>query len=144
MRAVTERRAQCACGRVTATVRGEPIWVYTCHCDFCQKRSGATGSVSASFESDQVLEITGDPTRYNGLETDGAGVAEVGAAISYYFCSTCGSTVYFISDGVPGLHTFAVGSFVDPTFPPPTDEFWTELRHEWVTPIRHAKVHERF
>ena len=99
MRAVTERRAQCACGRVTATVRGEPIWVYTCHCDFCQKRSGATGSVSASFESDQVLEITGDPTRYNGLETDGAGVAEVGAAISYYFCSTCGSTVYFISDG---------------------------------------------
>jgi hypothetical protein len=100
--------------------------------------------VSASFESDQVLEITGEPTRYNGLETDGAGVAELGAGVSYYFCSTCGSTVYFTTDMLPGVHGFAVGSFVDPDFPPPTDEFWTELRHDWIAPIRNAEAHERF
>ena len=144
MHVVTERLAQCGCGRVTARVRGEPIWVYVCHCDFCQKRSGASGTVSASFGSDQVREITGEPTRYNGLETDGAGVAELGAGVSYYFCPTCGSTVYFITDVLPGVHGFAVGSFVDPDFPPPSDEFWTELRHKWVAPIGNAEAHLRF
>jgi hypothetical protein len=100
--------------------------------------------VNAWFDSDQVLEITGNPTSYNGLETAGAGVAELGFGVSYYFCSTCGSTVYFISEAAPDVHGFAVGSFVDPDFPPPVDEYWTELRHKWVTPIRDAEVHERF
>jgi hypothetical protein len=118
--------------------------VYVCHCDFCQKRSGATGTVSACFDSDQVREITGEPTRYNGLDTDDAGVAGLGVGISYFFCSTCGSTVFFISDGLPDVRSFAVGSFVDPDFPPPTHEFWTELRHQWVAPIRGAEAHERF
>jgi hypothetical protein len=144
MRAVSERLARCGCGRVAAKVRGEPTWVYACHCDFCQKRSGTTGTVSACFADDQVLGITGDPARYNGLETDGAGVAELGAGVSYYFCSTCGSTVYFITDMLPGVHGFPVGSFVDPNFPPPVDEFWTELRHPWDAPFPDAEAHPRF
>jgi hypothetical protein len=37
-----------------------------------------------------------------------------------------------------------VGSFVDPDFPPPTTEVWTELRHCWVAPIPDAAAHERF
>ena len=141
---VTERIAQCGCGRVKVRVRGEPHRIYACHCDFCQKRSGSTGAVSAWFASDQVLETTGDTKVFNGLETDRVGVAERGFGVSYYFCSTCGSTVFFTTEVTPGVHGFAVGSFVDPDFPPPTEEFWTELRHDWVAPIRDAAAYERF
>jgi hypothetical protein len=76
---VTERLAQCGRGQVTASVRGEPQWVYTCHCDFCQKRSGSTGTVNAWFDSDQVPEITGTTKIFNGLGLDRAGVAKLGS-----------------------------------------------------------------
>jgi hypothetical protein len=129
---------------VQVRVLGEPHYVYVCHCDFCQKRSGSTGTFSAWFNSDQVLEITGDIKIYNGLALDGAGVAELGIDTSYYFCATCGMTVFSTVAEIPGVHCIAAGCFVEPDFPPPTVEYWTELRHEWVTPIRDAEAHERF
>jgi hypothetical protein len=43
----------------------------------------------------------------------------------------------------PGVHGFAVGCFVDPHFPSPTEEFWTELRRRWVDPIPDAVAYER-
>jgi hypothetical protein len=38
----------------------------------------------------------------------------------------------------------SVGCFVDPGFPSPTTELWTELRHHWVSPIPDAVAYERF
>jgi hypothetical protein len=35
-------------------------------------------------------------------------------------------------------------NFVDPEFPPPTMEVWTELRHHWLAPIPNAEAVERF
>ena len=139
-----ERIAQCGCGRLKVRVRGEPLSVATCHCDFCQKHTGSAFRVSSFFREDQVLEITGEPNVYNGLETDGVGIAgsdEIGVA--YHFCGTCGSTVYWIWEpGPAGVYGIAVGGFVDPDFPAPTLEVWTDLRHHWVAPIPGAVAHE--
>ena len=87
------------------------------------------------------MEITGDSNTYNGLEIDGVGIAgsdEIGA--TFYFCGTCGSTVYWLSDVVPGAYGISVGSFVDPDFPPPTSEVWTELRHRCLPSTRLVAV----
>ena len=70
-----ERIAQCGCGRVQVRVGGEPRFVGACHCDFCQKQTGSAFRVSSFFGDDQILEITGDPNVYNGLEIDGVGSA---------------------------------------------------------------------
>src|SRR5262245_35666902 len=118
-----ERIAQCGCGRLNVRVRGEPLMVARCHCDFCQKHTGSAFRMSSIFREDQILEITGQPHVYNGLEIDGVGLdgsSENGVA--YHFCGTCGSTVYWIWEPGFGVYGIAVGSFVDPDFPPPTTE----------------------
>jgi hypothetical protein len=129
---------------VQVRVQGEPQRVYVCHCDFCQKRSGSTGTLNAWFDSNQVLEIKGDTRIFNGLDLDGVGVAELGLSTSYYFCATCGITVFSTVAEIPGVHCFAAGCFVEPNFPPPTEEYWTELRHRWVAAIPDAVTHQRF
>lgn len=47
-----------------------------------------------------------------------------------------GSTIYWITrEGKIPLLGVAVGNFVDATFPAPTMELHTEMRHAWVTPV---------
>ena len=117
-----------------------------CHCDFCQKHTGSAFRLSSFFGEDQIIEITGDSSTFNGLEIDGVGIAgsdEFGS--TFYFCGTCGSTVYWLSDVVPRLPMASQGgSFVYLDFPPPTFEIWTELRHRWLAPIPDAVAYERF
>ena len=140
-----ERIAQCGCGRLKVRVRGEPLGVLRCHCDFCQKQTGSAFRLSSFFRDDQVLEITGQPNVYNGLEIDGVGPGgSVDNGVAYHFCGTCGSTVYWIwtTGRLTGIYGITVGSFVDPDFPPPTMEVWTELRHRWVALIPGAVTHE--
>jgi hypothetical protein len=140
-----ERVAQCGCGRLKVRVRGEPSVVAACHCDFCQKQSGSAFRVSSFFGEDQILEITGDSNVYNGLEIDGVGIdGSDENSVSFYFCRTCGATVYWISDLMPGHVGIAVGSFVDPGFPQPTIENGTEFRHHWMSPIPDAVAYEHF
>ena len=70
--------------------------VAICHCDFCQKRTGSVFQVGAYFPADEPIEVRGETKAYNGLEIDGVGNA-AGASVTYNFCPTCGSTVYWVS-----------------------------------------------
>jgi hypothetical protein len=135
---MTTRVARCACGRVEVTVQGEPLSVYVCHCDFCQRRSGNVFIASAQFPEDRVLTITGETRCYNGLDVDGVGAIAVTDGINYRFCAVCGSSVYFDRASLSGgqrIFTIALGAFVDAVFPPPTVEFFTKFRHPWVPEI---------
>jgi hypothetical protein len=143
---MTTRTARCACGRVEITVEGEPGRVHTCHCDFCQRRSGNAFIASAAFSEDQVVEIKGETSCYNGLEVDGVGAVGIPGGINYRFCPVCGSSVYFdLIYPATGerFYTVAVGCFVDQEFPRPQMEFFTEFRHPWVAPVPDAvQIHD--
>lgn len=136
------RTAECACGRVQVTVENEPAAVVTCHCDFCQKRTGSVFQVSAVFPSTQGIAITGETKIYDGLEINGVGTAN-GDEVKYHFCPTCGSTVFWTFEGRPVL-VVAVGSFADSDFPPPTAELHAPYRHHWLQPIEGAEQFEGF
>jgi len=57
-----------------------------------------------------------------------------GNTLTFYFCSTCGSTVYWGERRLSGnCHPFAIGNFADPNFPAPTIAVWDETRHPWVS-----------
>jgi glyoxylase I family protein len=138
---MTTQTARCACGRVEITVEGDPLMVYVCHCEFCQRRSGNVFIASAQFAEEQVVSITGDTTRYNGLEVDGVGAVAIDEGINYHFCSVCGSSMYH--DNVmplTGQRIFAIslGAFTEDLFPPPTAEFFTKHRHRWVRAVPDA------
>ena len=114
--------------------------VSICHCDFCQKRTGSVFQVSAYFATEGLnAEISGETKIYNGLEIDDVGAAS-GDAISYHFCTTCGSTVYWTLDARARLAIAA-----DPAFPAPTREYFAKLRHSWVTtPVPDVDQFEAF
>jgi hypothetical protein len=116
------------------TVEGEPAAVATCHCDFCQKRTGSVFGVAAYFDAEEQLAVHGEVHVFNGLELDGVGDA-AGNSTSYHFCPTCGSTLFWITSGENPVLGMAVGNFVDPGFPKPVMELHEELRHHWVPPV---------
>jgi hypothetical protein len=116
-----------------------------CHCDFCQKRSGSVFAVQAYFSTDQCIETDGETKVYNGLEVDG--IASLASDTpNFHFCTTCGSTVYWTVRGWSGttMLGIAVGNFTDPDFPPPSREYYTSFRHQWVPMVASAEQFETF
>ena len=115
---MTIRRAACSCGQLQLAIEGEPTRISMCHCLECQRRTGAVISNQARFRREQVT--------FAGKSTAWMRTAESGNALTFHFCPTCGSTVYWEGEAV------AIGSFADPSFPAPTIAVWEESRHPWV------------
>ena len=50
----------------------------------------------------------------------------------FHFCPDCGSQVFYAEPSEPDLIVVSIGSFADPTFPPPTESGYDSRRHHWV------------
>jgi len=87
------RRAACSCGQLHLTIEGEPSRISMCHCLECQRRTGAVIGNQARFRREQVT--------FAGKSTAWMRTAESGNALTFHFCPTCGSTVYWESEGFP-------------------------------------------
>ena len=135
-----QRTAECACGQLSLAERGDPLRVLTCHCDYCQKRTGAAFQVSCWYEKNKV-DISGEYQVYaesaNSLGVD------------YRFCPSCGSTVFWSFDNVAefpfkNLFGIAVGNFADPDFPQPEFELHIGYRHHWMPELKELPQCEGF
>jgi tetratricopeptide (TPR) repeat protein len=51
---------------------------------------------------------------------------------AFHFCPDCGSQVFYTEPSEPDLVVVSVGSFADPSFPPPTESGYDSRRHHWV------------
>jgi hypothetical protein len=122
---MTTRRAACSCGQLYLAIEGEPSRISMCHCLECQRRTGAVISNQARVDREQVT--------FGGQATTWKRKAESGNTVTFHFCPTCGSTVYWESEGFPGYVIVAIGNFADPDFPAPTVAVWEESRHPWVS-----------
>jgi hypothetical protein len=78
----------------------------------------------ARFSREQIA-FAGDATAWKRT-------AESGNTLTFYFCPTCGSTVYAENDAFPAFVSVAVGNIGDPNFPAPTVAVWEESRHTWL------------
>jgi hypothetical protein len=123
---MTTSRAACSCGQLNLAIAGEPSRISMCHCLECQRRTGAVLSNQARFRREQIA--------FAGKSTAWTRTAESGNALTFHFCPTCGSTVYWEGAGFPGLVAVAIGTLADPTFLAPTISVWEECRHPWVSP----------
>jgi hypothetical protein len=95
-----------------------------CHCLMCQKRTGSIFGVQARFRREQ-LTITGNAQRYDR-------VGDSGGRVTFHFCATCASTVFWELDGLPEFYAVAVGAFADPGFGAPTVSIYGVRRHPWA------------
>jgi hypothetical protein len=127
-----DRVAHCACGQLRVEVTGEPMRIAACHCEDCQRRTGSVFGVGAYYRAEQV--------KTSGLFTSYTRGGQNGRQVRLQFCPTCGTTVYWYADFLPGRVGIAVGTFFDPSFPGPTVSGWERSKHEWVD-IVHASMH---
>jgi hypothetical protein len=132
---VKAREASCNCGQLRVTCVGpDPARVSLCPCNLCQKQSGSAFSIQARFPREQVT-IEGKSTVWKISAKEAEALpygtcASLGA--TFHFCPVCGSTVYYISDADDARIGIKIGTFADPTFPPPKITGHTKYRHPWT------------
>ena len=119
------RRASCSCGQLALTTQGEPTRVSICHCLACQKRTGSVFGAQARFLRAQV-KIEGQSKKWDRI-------GDEGSSITFHFCPTCGSTVYYeVAAYEEESVAIPVGAFAEPGFPAPTFSVYEERMHDWV------------
>ena len=121
------RTASCSCEQLKVTCAGDPIRVSMCHCLACQRRTGSAFALTARWPADLVT-IEGSAHEYVRR-------GDEGSHATFRFCATCGATVYFTNDMMPGMIAVPVGAFADPTFPPPQVAVYSVRRHPWLETI---------
>lgn len=122
---MNERIATCRCGQLQAVCQGDPVRVSVCHCLNCQKRSGSSFAAQARWPETSV-EI-------KGVSREWSQAGDSGSRATFRFCPDCGSTLAYVSEGMPDLIAIAVGAFADPAFPSPHYSVYEERKHGWVT-----------
>lgn len=126
----TPRLARCGCGALTAQTHGAPAHVYLCSCKACQIKSGSAFTYAAVYPGDAVV-VHGEHKAWRQT-------GDSGRWIESHFCPTCGTTVFFYSEGFPGAIGVPVGGFAeddhaagDAAFTPQR-MYWASRRRAWV------------
>jgi hypothetical protein len=120
------REAACHCGQLRLEVAGDPFAVSICHCLACQRRTGSAFGMQAGFKADQV-QVVGRFSDFTRTSDEADRKAH-----AFHFCPDCGSQVFYTEPTEPDMIVVSVGSFADPTFPPPTESGYESRRHPWV------------
>ena len=120
-----QRQATCHCGQLRVRLEGDPALVSSCHCLACQRRTGAVFGSTSFFKRSQVLAIEGEHRTWRRA-------GDSGRFLTFHFCPTCGSNVFWNAEGTPDMISVAVGCFADPDFPAPLRTVWAENKHEWL------------
>jgi hypothetical protein len=123
---MTTREAACHCGQLRLEVTGDPFAVSICHCLACQRRTGSAFGMQAAFEAGQV-RVAGRFSDFSRTSDQADRKEHV-----FHFCPECGSQVFYTEPTEPGLIVVSVGSFADPSFPPPTESGYESRRHPWI------------
>ena len=82
--------------------------------------------MQAAYEADQV-QVFGRCDDYTRISDEADRKAHV-----FHFCPECGSQVFYTEPDEPDLIVVSVGSFADPSFPPPTESGYDSRRHAWL------------
>ena len=113
----------CRCGDITLSIANPPKMMAQCHCIDCQKASGA-GHLSIAFFTEGDVTIHGKTKEYT-VTTDR------GNQSTRYFCPMCGSRMYGINTGRPGIISVPIGCLNDHSWFSPNAVAYTKHREDW-------------
>ncbi|MGO9999834.1 MAG: GFA family protein [Acetobacteraceae bacterium] len=125
------RRATCCCGACFIEVEGEPVLNGVCHCDNCRQRTGSAFGWSIYFPDQQVVQRDGKFGEY---------VIDNVVTQTRYFCSACGTTLYWKRSTRPTQIGIAGGCFTRADAPLPSITVCDDNRSEWVALPREWRV----
>ena len=128
------RTAKCECGNLSISVDGTPH-VLICNCDSCQRRTGSAFGISAYLDTDDILAVEGAFTAFTRE-------SQFARTITFSFCPTCGTSVFWKLESRPNKTGIAGGCFTDPDFPAPTSAYHVADKLSWVVFPEDVEVHE--
>ena len=114
---------RCLCGFVTYEVHGASVVVAHCHCEDCQRLTGAGHSTGAMYAVEN-FEIEGRVGRYDLKSENGNTVTRV-------FCSICGSPIRGQNTGMPGFVTVSQGTLDNSSDFKPEVVVFARNRNHW-------------
>lgn len=113
----------CLCGAVRYQISGTPVVVARCHCEECQKVSGAGHTVGAMF-AEEALHLTGGLGEFQYRSSAGNEVAKS-------FCPRCGSPMFGRNTGMKGYVTVPLGTMDDSSSLRSDVAIFTRNRKPW-------------
>lgn len=118
--------AKCACGALQVRITADPVHLVACHCKDCQGRTGSAYGVSCIVEDKAFEHICGDVSQYKRL-------GDTGGWVLNNFCPTCGTSVFWTAEVIPGLVAVAGGSFENTDWIDLKTHIYTRSAQKWMT-----------
>lgn len=113
----------CLCGAVRYEAAGKPQIVAHCHCEDCQRGSGAGHSTGAMFRVDNF--------RLNGRVAEYKHQSNHGNQVTRTFCPTCGSPIFGRNSGLPKYVTVSLGTLDDSSMFEPEVVVFARNKKPW-------------
>ncbi len=118
----------CLCGAVRSRAALEPAAVTLCHCDDCQRQSGAAYSINV---------LVGPRPDHRGRDAmkifDTIG-ADTGEPRQRRFCGTCGSPIITELAEMEGMVAIKAGTLDDRSWLEPEMALWCDrFKHPWLS-----------
>jgi len=115
------REARCFCGDLTLAVRGDPLFVSSCACTRCQRRTGAFYGVTVYVRPSQIVARSGATDTCN-----------VSGATVFHRCARCGTSMWWVPEGEDDIVGVAGGCFAGQDLPSPQRMVYTATKHPYV------------
>ncbi len=115
------RTGGCQCGDVRYESAGEPIALYVCHCQECQKQSASAFGMSLEVLS-AGLRVTRGTPKFWSRPTDS------GRRIRCAFCPRCGSRLWHERESPAKTLTIKAGSLDEPADFSTAIHIWTSRK----------------
>lgn len=112
----------CLCGALRFEAHSEPLFQGFCQCLDCRKVT--SGHYAAIGMLTAGVTITGESRRYGSK-------GDSGHMIYRNFCPTCGSMVYDLGDGMPGVMIVNAALLDDPEAFKPQSVIYTRSALSW-------------
>ncbi|KAJ7208499.1 Mss4-like protein [Mycena pura] len=138
-----EATATCFCGAVQLkfpTQGPGVVETFVCHCADCRKITASMFASNFSIADRHLTHVRGreNLTAFGQSRTIGSG-----NTMTNHFCSTCGTLMYRVSSGFPGMSILRIGTVDDfhlhETKLKPQREQFVERRVEWLHPLDGVK-----
>lgn len=116
------RAARCFCGDLQLTIRGDPVFVSSCACTRCQRRTGAFYGVTVYVRPAQITARSGATHTFR-LD---------GATTTFHRCARCGTSLWWVPDVDEDVVGVAGGAFAGEDLPAPQRMVFTASAHPFV------------
>ena len=114
----------CHCGHIRYRLSDRPTVSHICHCESCQRASGAPMMAWVTFPTRAFSFVQGEPFRYRYQRDESDWATRI-------FCSCCGTHVAYESDDGDSIDVTACTLDQPDAFPPESHE-WTTEKRAWV------------